>query len=223
MSKAERRAKTGRATAAKRRGVSTRGRSTRATKKKAAPRKGPAPATVAIPMAGPKPIAKPVRHAPAPAAGSAPDRTAIEDLIHRACLCLDDGKFREFLDLCDDRFEYSIGAYSPEIRRDMVWQEQSKSGMEHIFELLPKHNSDHATLSRFATVYAVGQPSAQGKIEVVSRLQVFRTLLDGGTTELFAVGRMHDTVFADSRGPRLLKRVVKLDTRMMGMGSHVPF
>jgi methanesulfonate monooxygenase small subunit len=59
--------------------------------------------------------------------------------------------------------------------------------------------------------------------EVVSALQVFKTELDGGATELFAVGRFHDTVRLDGAGARLARRVVRLDTRLLGYGYHVPF
>ena len=58
---------------------------------------------------------------------------------------------------------------------------------------------------------------------VVSALQVFRTQLDGGATELFAVGRFHDTVKLDGEQPKLARRVVKLDTRLLGYGYHIPF
>jgi len=52
---------------------------------------------------------------------------------------------------------------------------------------------------------------------------VFRTQLDGGATELFAVGRFHDTVKLDGGTAKLVKRVVRLDTRQLGYGYHIPF
>jgi len=52
---------------------------------------------------------------------------------------------------------------------------------------------------------------------------VFKTSLDGGATELFAVGRYLDAVKVDGGPPRLLKRVVKLETRQFGFGYHIPF
>ena len=59
--------------------------------------------------------------------------------------------------------------------------------------------------------------------KVVSALQVFRTSLDGGATELFAVGKQYDTVALGASGPMLLDRRIHLDTRMLGIGYHVPF
>ena len=42
-------------------------------------------------------------------------------------------------------------------------------------------------------------------------------------TELFAIGKYFDTVALDGDSPRLLARHVKLDTRDLGWGHHIPF
>jgi methanesulfonate monooxygenase subunit beta len=148
-------------------------------------------------------------------------RQAIEELIYRSCLALDARDYKAFLGMCEDDFRYTIATYSPEIRRDMVWLDHDRKGMETLFGNLPKHNSDHSPLTRHATVYTVEVDG--GVANVVSALQVFRTLLDGGATELFAVGRFHDTVKLDGTGAKLARRLVKLETRLLGYGYHVPF
>ena len=149
-------------------------------------------------------------------------RQAIEELIYRSCLALDTKDFKALLDLCDEAFRYTITTHSAEIKRDMVWLDHDKKGMETLFTNLPKHNSDHSPLTRHATVYTVDLDSSKNA-SVVSALQVFRTQLDGGATELFAVGRLHDTVKLDGAQPKLARRVVKLDTRLLGYGYHIPF
>ena len=148
-------------------------------------------------------------------------RQTIEELVYRSCLALDTKDYNAFLDLCDKDFRYTISTYSPEIRRDMVWLDHDRKGMETLFTNLPRHNSDHSPLSRHATVYTVdlAGPAAS----VVSALQVFRTQLDGGATELFAVGRFHDTVRLDGASPMLARRLVRLETRLLGYGYHIPF
>src|SRR5438105_15644524 len=148
-------------------------------------------------------------------------RQAIEELIYRCCLALDAGEFKTFLALCTPEFRYTVSTYSPEIKREMVWLDHDRKGMETLFTNLPRHNSDHSPLTRHATVYTVESDGAVAK--VVSALQVFRTQLDGGSTELFAVGRFHDTVKLDGAQPKLARRVVKLDTRLLGYGYHIPF
>src|SRR6266404_8796706 len=150
-----------------------------------------------------------------------PDRTAIEELVYRSCLALDEKNFKVYLDLCDGDFHYSITAHSPEIRKDMIWLDHDKQGMQTLLGNLPRHNSDHSPLTRHATVYTVDIDTLKNA-SVVSALQVFRTQLDGGATELFAVGRFHDTVKLDGAQPKLVRRVVKLDTRLLGYGYHIP-
>jgi methanesulfonate monooxygenase subunit beta len=147
------------------------------------------------------------------------ERQAIEELIYRSCLALDARDYKSFLDLCDAEFRYTITTHSTEIRRDMVWLDHDRKGMETLFTNLPRHNSDHSPITRHATVYTVDMDGAQAN--VVSALQVFRTQLDGGATELFAVGRLHDTVKLPAI--KLARRVVKLETRLLGYGYHIPF
>jgi methanesulfonate monooxygenase small subunit len=149
-------------------------------------------------------------------------RQAIEELVYRSCLALDAKDYKAFLELCDQDFRYTISTYSPEIRREMVWLDHDRKGMETLFTNLPRHNSDHSPLSRHATVYTV-ELDSEKTASVVSALQVFRTQLDGGATELFAVGRFHDTVKLNGDKPKLARRLVRLETRLLGYGYHIPF
>jgi methanesulfonate monooxygenase small subunit len=150
-------------------------------------------------------------------------RIVVQELIYRSCLLLDAGDHEGFLDLCHPEFRYLIEAYGPEIRRSMVWLDHDKRAMATLFRNLPRHQSDASPLSRHATVYTVTIDEQQSEAQAVTALQVFRTALDGGATSLFAVGKFHDTVKLEDGTARLLKRTVRLDTRMLGIGSHVPF
>ena len=150
-------------------------------------------------------------------------RHALTELICRSCMALDDRKFADYLDLCDPAFRYRITAYSPEIRKDMTWLEHDKAGMQSLFTNLPRHNSDQSPLTRHVTVYVVKQDDAARRAQVLSALQVFKTTLDGGSTELYAVGKVHDEIALTDDGPRLLDRNVRLETRQLGIGYHIPF
>ena len=150
-------------------------------------------------------------------------RHAISELICTSCMTLDDKQFSAYLDLCDPAYTYKITAYSPEIRKDMTWLEHDKAGMQALFTNLPKHNSDQSPLTRHVTVYTVKEDAAAQQAQVVSALQVFRTSLDGGATELFAVGKLHDLISLSGEAPKLLAREVRLQTRMLGFGYHIPF
>jgi methanesulfonate monooxygenase small subunit len=150
-------------------------------------------------------------------------RAEVEALLYQAALCLDGGDFPGFLERCTPDFRYTIGAYSPEIRRPMTWLDQDRAALQVLFETLPRHNSDHALLSRHLTVYTVTPQPGGDQVAAVSALQVFRTALDGGATELFAVGKIHDLVQMGSGRMRLARRQIRLDTRLLGIGSHIPF
>ena len=151
------------------------------------------------------------------------DRSLVEELIYRSCLLLDEKDFKGYLDLCDEQFRYTIATHSPELRRDMIWLDHDKNGMTTLLNQLPRHNSDHSPLTRHATVYTVRYDAARQQGDVVSALQVFKTALEGGSSELFAVGKYLDTVKVNGGKLLLLRRVVKLDTRMLGIGYHIPF
>lgn len=146
----------------------------------------------------------------------------VRDLIYRSCLSLDQGDFTGWLDLCAPEFHYTITAYSPEIRREMVWLDHDREGMEGLFEMLPKHNSDHSPLTRHASVYLVEHDGASSEASAVTSLLVFRTRLDGGTTELFAAAKYFDTVTLENGRALLTSRNVRLDTRDLGIGTHMP-
>ena len=151
------------------------------------------------------------------------DRSLVEELIYRSCLLLDERDFKGYLDLCDEQFRYTIATHSPELRKDMIWLDHDKNGMTTLLNQLPRHNSDHSPLTRHATVYTVRYDAAKQQGDVVSALQVFKTALEGGSSELFAVGKYLDTVKLTDGKLLLLRRVVKLDTRMLGIGYHIPF
>ena len=151
------------------------------------------------------------------------DRTAVEELVYQSCLLLDEKNFKGYLDLCEEQFRYTITAHSPEIRKDMVWLDHDKAGMQTLLTQLPRHNSDRSPLTRHATVYTVNYDPAKQEAQVVTSLQVFKTELDGGATALFAVGKYLDTVKLNGGKPKLARRIVKLDTRMLGIGFHIPF
>ena len=154
---------------------------------------------------------------------SADPKIAVSELIYQSCLLLDEMKFDEFLGMCTDDFQYTITAYSPETRTEMTWMDENKASMKRMLEVLPRHNSDHSSLSRHATVYKVDYDEKKKQASAVSALQVFRTSLDGGETHLFAVAKLYDTISLNGGGARLVSRNVRLGTRMLGIGTHIPF
>lgn len=154
---------------------------------------------------------------------TAGSRAAVEELVYSTALRLDEKDFAGFLALCDQGFRYRITAYSPEIRKLMTWLEHDWKGMKLLFDNLPKHNSDQSLLTRHVTVCTVKFADGGKTAEVVSALAVYRTANDGGATTLFGVGKMYDKVVLAEDGARLSERNIKLDTRLLGIGFHIPF
>lgn len=64
---------------------------------------------------------------------------------------------------------------------------------------------------------------AKNQANVVSALQIYKTALNGGATQVFAVGKYYDTVSVKGKKPILLKRHVCCDPRDLGWGYHIPF
>ncbi len=151
------------------------------------------------------------------------ERTQVEELVYDTCMLLDAKDFKGYLDHCDAQYEYKLSAYSPEIKREMTWLDHNRAEMEELFHTLPKHNTDPSPLTRSAVVYKVSFDKAAKRANVVSGVHIFKTAIDGGVTQLFAIGKYFDTVALDGDQPRLLARHVKLDTRDLGWGHHIPF
>lgn len=148
------------------------------------------------------------------------NRIEVEELVCGTCLRLDDKDWKGFLALCDEKFNYKVTAYAPEIRNDMTWLDRDRAEVEEFIGMLPKHNTHPNPLTRHAQVWKVKVAAYRAK--VVSSLQIYRTALNGGATERFAVGKHYDTVALDGGQPRLLARHVELDTRDLDWGTHLP-
>ncbi len=156
-------------------------------------------------------------------------RADVRDVICRSALLLDDGRMQEWLDLhCTPDFQYSVTTYSPEIRRLQEWFAGSRDELVELVRLLPRHNSDHAALSRHVSVYSVNVSADRATADAVSVVAVYQTLLDGqnshldsGTTRLLCTGRYYDRLRLNGEQPVLERRNLRLDTREWGTGSHV--
>ena len=152
---------------------------------------------------------------------------AVKDTIYRSCLLLDDEKWDGFLSLCDEAFKYTIKAYSPEIRRDMIYFSGNKKELEVMTGILPMHNTDHSPLKRHATVYTVDVEKDGENATAVTSLVVYQSMYDGinshidaGENHLFLIGKYIDKFRMDGDIARLIDREVRLDTRRLDKGSH---
>lgn len=140
-------------------------------------------------------------------------RTVVQD----ACDALDRQKFDDFLALCDDGFRYRITSYSPDIRKELVLMDQDREEMGHLFSALPAHVRMPGLLLRHVSAGRVA-PNDASSDRVTTHVAIYYTELNG-ITRLFAVGRYNDVVGHEGR---LRERVLRLDTRELSPGCHVP-
>jgi methanesulfonate monooxygenase subunit beta len=153
-------------------------------------------------------------------------RSLAEDLLYRAASHLDDRDWNAWLELTTLDFQYRIGAYSPEIRKQMTWLEHDREGLVALFALLGKHHTDHAQWLRQLTLQHVEQ-TGRDELQTVCQLVIYATSLDvgdshveSGSTRLFAVGRYRDRLVRQAGRWLLAERYVQLDTRQVGIGTH---
>ena len=154
-------------------------------------------------------------------------RDAAIATVYETCMALNAGRWDDFLRLCDPAdFRYRITNFSPEIKREQCWMDQGFENLTKLFQLLPKHNSDRAQLTRHATVYRIAA-APQGFIEVITQVAIYRTEWDAGdshlqsgATSLYVVGKYVDRMRLAGGEALLACRTMELDTRQVGIGSH---
>lgn len=146
---------------------------------------------------------------------------AIRRLVYQSCMTLDVEDCAGYLALCGTNYRYRITTYSPELKKDMVWLDHSRKDLANMLEMVPQHVRLPGKFLRHATVQVVDPGERPDEWKVVSALSVYYTDPDG-ETRLFAVGRYHDHVEDTGGTPRLAAREVRLETRILGPGSHLP-
>lgn len=154
---------------------------------------------------------------------------AVRDTIYRATIMLDDQKWDDWLELCDESFHYAIKSWSPEINYDMIYLQANRKDLATMVRLLPKHNTDHSPLRRHTSVYTVDVADDGKTAKTVSSVVVYQNLLDGtnahidaGESRLFLVGKYLDTLKVEDGEAKFLTREVRLDNRRLDKGSHWP-
>ena len=143
----------------------------------------------------------------------------IVNFIQRSCLLMDKEDFSGFLELCNSNFKYKITAYSPEINQEMIWMDEDYEGIKILFLMIPSHLRRLGSLMRHVSI---GQIDRKTNIILVnSSFFITHTNLDG-KSDIFAVGRYKDLIKQEDDNIFLESREAYLETRDLGIGSHVP-
>jgi len=129
--------------------------------------------------------------------------------------------YRSCLALYAAEFNYRVTAYSPELRQDMVWLDQGREQMANLLEGIDNHHRLPGRFTRQANVYLIVCSPTNGHATVTTSLVVMYTDVEG-VSKVFAVGRYVDSIDIAGDQPPLKAREVRLETRELGPGSHVP-
>ena len=146
----------------------------------------------------------------------------IRDFLNRVADALDREAWDEFLAMCAPGFEYRVTAHSYELDEDMIWLIHDLDGLRHLFEVLPEQLGRKGTrMLRHVSIVGIEPGETEGRLVATSKVIAVRTSPEG-VSELFAAGRYIDVVDVAADTPSLLRRETRLDTRELGIGSHVP-
>lgn len=153
--------------------------------------------------------------------GPAVGNQAIRELVYRSCMALDAEDFGGFLGLCAPTFRYRIAVYSPDLRKEMTWLEHDHAGMKALLEAVPHHLKRLGSMKRHTTVCLIDRDADGKSARVTSSFLVISTDPEG-RSKLYIAGHYHDVVDLSGDKPLLASRVAQLETRDLGVGTHIP-
>ena len=142
-------------------------------------------------------------------------------MVYKSCIFLDEENFDGYLGLCSKDFSYTVHVYSPELGKEMVWLSNDRNELASLFENVRNHVRLDGKFFRQATVYSVDRDVQSRSANVLTSVTVIHTDA-GGASRIFAVARYQDTLDLSGDLPLLKYRRVRLDTRELGTGSHIP-
>ena len=139
----------------------------------------------------------------------------------RSCLLLDAERFDEYLALWSPEGRYRITSWSPDLRRELVLLDLALTDFRRLLENVPNHERMQGTLSRHLTGPLVERRDGEDTTRATSSLLVVHTDLEG-VSSLYAAGKYVDEIDVAHGDARIASREVRLETRQLGTGSHVP-
>ena len=145
----------------------------------------------------------------------------IRHLIYRSCIYLDAEKFDEYLGLYTEEFEYKVTNYSREIRKTQEWMDVNRSELKGLLANIPLHFRLLGTFMRHATVYELIRSDGGKSVNTISYVTIYYTTPEGATN-LWGIGRYYDLIDISGDEPLITNRNMALETREVGIGTHLP-
>lgn len=147
----------------------------------------------------------------------------IKDMLHETFLRLDDENYDAYLALCAPEFRYRITTYSPDIRKELVWLDHDRQELTDLFHNIHQYVRMPGRFFRHGLVYLIRRDGGggNGAVQATTSMVVHYTDPEG-CSRIFALCRYHDDIDVSSGAPLLASREVRLETRQLGPGSHIP-
>lgn len=148
-------------------------------------------------------------------------RENIEELIQQLAEDLDSEEFTGYLAKCADEFQYAIEVDTPEIASTATWLSVDKPEMKDLLKDIKRHVRING---RFLRQLGPSKIKLDRKSRTATARTSFITVLTDldGASNVYAVGHYTDRISWRDGDPLLVDRVVSLQTRDLGAGSHVP-
>lgn len=146
-------------------------------------------------------------------------RETLRALIHRSGLCLDEGRFDEFVGLFADNGTYRMIAATPELGAVQTWLAFDREEMARHFAAIPEHQWPLGEMTRMVSVDAIALED--GEAATVATFCILRND-DEGRTTCYAVGRYRDRWRVDGADWRIAERIVDLRTRLLPAPAPIP-
>lgn len=144
----------------------------------------------------------------------------ITRLIYQSCLVLDAEDFDAYLDLFAAEFEYRVSNYSFELRKDQDWMDVNRPELKGLLDNVDQHSRLLGRFARQANIYGIDRNGAD-KADVTTFVTIYYTTPEGATS-VFAVGKYLDLIDLSGDEPLIASREVRLETKELGIGTHLP-
>ena len=144
----------------------------------------------------------------------------IKNLIYKSCKTLDAEEFDDYLDLYAEEFEYKVTNFSREIQKGQEWMDVNRSELKGLLGNVPLHFRLLGSFMRHATVYDIERNGAD-TAHALTYVTIYYTTPEGATS-VWAVGRYYDVIDVSGDVPLIADRNMKLETREVGIGTHLP-
>lgn len=148
------------------------------------------------------------------------DQKEIQNLIARSCWLLDNKEFDKWIDLFSEGAQYTITAYSLEIRKQMIWMQHDKESLGKLLKELSNHVVDKARRRHIFSIVDV-EFQSEKEVNVITNFAVFRTDVVGRSS-LYVVGEYKDICIQNDDQWLIKERSTYLDTRQLDLQSQFP-